>query len=489
VSAFALRRLPNIVVIAIDSLRADHLGCYGYGRPTSPAIDALAEESVVFDQAFAAGIPTMPSFTTLYTGLHPYRHGIVAHSGNRRLSDAILLLPQLAKERGYVTAACDNLVVQGEGRGSWFARGYDHYSGFLYRPFGDQSSHLTDRALGFIHDYADPAPPRGRCSRPQRPRARVLRTLGAGPGGPECCAPSGPLFLFLHYWDPHSPYGPLPPYDTLHYEPGSGPVDMAEVLRIAPDYYDLFLADMRLRHPDDYAYVVAQYDGEISQVDVEVGRIVAALKEQGCWDNTIVVLLSDHGECFGEGDFYFDHHGLYDVVTRVALLLRIPGQAATRIGALVSTEDILPTLAELVGLPKPPYELSGTSLLPLLSGAARAVRPHVILAESTRQASLALRTERWKLILPITRDAAGGALPDVYGRPRRPDPLLFDLKADPAERRNLTAEQPARLEEMLGALDAWRADMARITGEPDPIQAQGLSLSYAVFMQRLLARR
>ena len=169
--------LPNIVVIAIDSLRADHLGCYGYGRPTSPAIDALAEESVVFDQAFAAGIPTMPSFTTLYTGLHPYRHGIVAHSGNRRLSDAILLLPQLVKERGYVAAACDNLVVQGEGRGSWFARGYDHYSGFLYRPFGDQSAHLTDRALGFIRDYADPA---------------------TGPGGPECCAPSGPLFLFLH---------------------------------------------------------------------------------------------------------------------------------------------------------------------------------------------------------------------------------------------------------------------------------------------------
>jgi arylsulfatase A-like enzyme len=317
----------------------------------------------------------------------------------------------------------------------------------------------------------------------------VLRTLGAGPGGPERCAPSGPLFLFLHYWDPHSPYGPLPPYDTLHYEPGSGPVDMAEVRRITPDYYDLFLADMRLRHPDDYAYVVAQYDGEISQVDVEVGRIVAALKEQGCWDNTIVVLLSDHGECFGEGEFYFDHHGLYDAVTRVALLLRIPGQAATRIGALVSTEDILPTLGQLVGLPKPPYELSGTSLLPLLSGGARAVRPHVILAESTRQASLALRTERWKLILPITRDAAGCPLPDVYGRPRRPDPLLFDLKADPAERRNLTAEQPARLEEMLGALDAWRADMARITGEPDPIQAQGLSLPYSVFMQRLLARR
>src|SRR5947209_9553743 len=186
--------LPNIVIIAIDSLRADHLGCYGYPKATSPAIDALAAESIVFDSAFASGIPTMPSFTTLYTGLHPYRHGIVAHAGKHRLSERILLLPQMAKQRGYVTAACDNLVVQGEGSGSWFARGYDYYSGFVYKPFSDQSSKLTDRALCFIQEYADQ-----------------------------------PLFLFLHYWDPHSPYRPLPPYDTMHYEPGSGLVDMSDV--------------------------------------------------------------------------------------------------------------------------------------------------------------------------------------------------------------------------------------------------------------------
>src|SRR3712207_2083596 len=146
---------PNIVIVAIDSLRADHLGCYGYGKPTSPAIDALAESSIVFDQAIAAAIPTMPSFTTLYTGLHSYRHGIVSHVGRRRLAEHIELLPQLARERGYVTAACDNLVVQGEGRGSWFARGYDHYSGFLYQPFGDQSTHITDRALSLIDEYVD----------------------------------------------------------------------------------------------------------------------------------------------------------------------------------------------------------------------------------------------------------------------------------------------------------------------------------------------
>src|SRR5690349_20545127 len=182
----------NIIIITIDTLRADHLGCYGYDLPTSPSIDALARERIVFDQAFAAGIPTMPSFTTMLTGLHPYRHGIVGHAGLLRVPDSIMMLPQLAQARGYVTAACDNLVVQSEGRGSWFARGYDYYSGFLYEPFTSQSSQLTNRALSFVDEYAN-----------------------------------APLFLILHYWDPHTPYGPRPPYDTMYYRPGSGPVELA----------------------------------------------------------------------------------------------------------------------------------------------------------------------------------------------------------------------------------------------------------------------
>ncbi|TMD63747.1 MAG: sulfatase [Chloroflexi bacterium] len=453
--------LPNIVIVAIDSLRADHLGCYGYSRATSPAIDALATESIVFDSAFASGIPTMPSFTTLCTGLHPYRHGIVAHIGKRRLSERILLLPQMAKQRGYVTAACDNLVVQGEGSGSWFARGYDYYSGFVYKPFSDQSSKLTDRALGFIQGYAGlPAPQTG-----------------------------SPLFLFLHYWDPHSPYRPLPPYDTMHYESSSGPMDMGHVRRIHPEYYDAFLGDMKLRRPDDYAYVVAQYDGEISQVDVEVGRIVGALKAQGSWDNTIFVLMSDHGECFGEGKLYFDHHGLYDAVTRIALMLRVPGMVARRVDALVSIEDILPTLGDIVGLPQPPYPLTGTSLMPLLNGVLEEVRPYVVSAESTRQASLALRTPEWKVILPIVEDAEGRPLPDFYGRSRCADPLMFDLQSDPLERHNLSHELPNKLAELLGTLKEWRTEMASITGEPDPIQGHGLSLPYSRFMERMFARR
>lgn len=449
---------PNIVVLAIDTLRADHLGCYGYHKPTSPEIDRLADESILFERAFAAGIPTMPAFTTFYTGLHPYRHGVVSHSGSRRLSHRITVLPRLLRERGYVTAACDNLVAQSDGRGSWFSRGYDQYSGFLYKPFTDQSTQLTNRAISILREHTDAPDP-------------------------------APLFLFMHYWDPHTPYGPRPPYDTLHYQPGSGPFDMADVRKIHPDYYDAFLGDMKLRHPDDYAYVVAQYDGEISQVDVQVGRVVRELKARGAWDNTILLVMADHGECFGEGDLHFDHHGLYDAVTRIALLMHVPGLDPRRCRALVSSEDLMPTLLDLAGDSSTPYPITGTSLRPLLDQQVETVRPFVVSSESSRQASLALRTEDWKLILPIVADAAGNPLPNLYGQPRDPAPLLFDLQNDPYEQHNLAAEHPDKLSELCQMLADWRSEMAQVTREPDPIQAQGLSLRYDSFMLRLFGRK
>ncbi|HEY4386968.1 MAG TPA: sulfatase/phosphatase domain-containing protein, partial [Ktedonobacteraceae bacterium] len=191
---------------------------------------------------------------------------------------------------------------------------------------------------------------------------------------------------------------------------------------------------------------------------------------------------------FGEGGFYFDHHGLYDAVTRIALMLRLPDQKAKRIEALVSTEDILPTLSDLVELPDTPYPLSGSSLLPLLSGSTKEIRPYVISSESTRQASLSVRTPRWRMILPIVEDIHGQPLPDFYGRPRHAEPLLFDHTMDPGEQRDLGHELPDTLAALLDTLNQWRAEMAAMTGEPDPIQCQGLTLPYTRFMERVLAR-
>lgn len=450
---------PNVVILAIDSLRADHLGCYGYEKNTSPNIDALAAESVVFDRAFATAIPTMPSFTTMLSGLNPYRHGIVAHIGERqRLDERVQMLPQIAQRAGWVTAGIDNLVIQGNGRGSWFARGFDYYSGFLYAPFSNQSEQLTDRAIKFINELEDK-----------------------------------PFLLYLHLWDPHTPYGPPPPYDTMHYEPGrtdANSPDLADVIALSPDYYTAFIGEMKLRYPDDYAYVVAQYDGEISYVDVQIGRIVAHLKASGLWDNTVFLLMSDHGECFGEGDVHFDHHGLYDAVIRIALMCRTPQSLPARCPAMICTEDILPTLGAWCGWEMPAdYLLTGQSFAGALRGEAVAGRERLVGIESTRQASLYLRTEKWKLILPLVKDARGAPLPDIYGNPRDPAPLLFDLENDPEEKHNVAARFPDVRDALLQELSEWRASEVAARGGKDPILENGLSLAYSEFMTRMNARR
>ncbi len=447
---------PNVVLIAIDSLRANHLGCYGYAKNTSPHIDALASESVVFDRAFAAGIPTMPSFTTMLTGMHPYRHGIVAHIGEKqRLPAQIQTLPQIAHDAGYVTIGIDNLVIQGNGRGSWFSRGFDHYSGFLYAPFTNQSEQLVNRALQFVDELKDQS-----------------------------------FFLFAHLWDPHTPYGPPPPYDTMHYAPGENPdsPDLADVIAISPDYYSAFLADMKLKKENDYDYVVAQYDGEISYVDVQIGRIVAHLKSAGLWDNTVFLLMSDHGEAFGEGHIYFDHHGLYDAVTRIVLMARTPQTVPERTNALVSTEDIFPTLADLCGWSLPAtYQITGQSFAPAVENQPFAGRDIIFGVESTRQASLYLRTDKWKLILPFTHDVRGNPLPDLHGHDRDPSVLLFDLHADPEETTNAAVQYPEIRDALLRQLTDWHDNEVARNGH-DPVLENGLSLGYDTFMSRLLAR-
>ncbi len=446
----------NIVIVVIDSLRPDHLGCYGYYKNTSPNLDKLASQSMVFDAAFAPGIPTMPSFTTLLSGLHPYRHGITAHASEQRVDPRVVMLPQVAKANGMTTIGIDNLAVQSSGRGSWFVRGYDYYSGFLFKPFSAQCAELVDRAITFIDDMKD-----------------------------------DPFFMFMHLWDPHTPYGPPRPYDTMHYKstfPEASRQKMVEVKLLAPEYYEAFLADMKLAHADDYDYVVAQYDGEISYADAQIGRLLERLEEQDLMDDTIVIAMSDHGECFGEGDFYFDHHGLYDATTRVALMCRVPGAAAGRREQMISTQDIFPTLCAQMNWQTPSDISSQHQFAPAFNNQPFNPRDEIILVESSRQASIAIRTKYWKLIVPITEDVNGNPLPDFYGKPRDPKVLLYDLKCDPNETKNVADHYPKQCDDLLQRLQGWRAEeVARLNGH-DPLLENGLSLGFDEFMGRMLKR-
>lgn len=448
----------NVILVTIDSLRASHLGAYGYHKPTSPQLDALAGEGVRFEAAFAPGIPTMPSFTTLMSGMHPLRHGITAHASGQRLAPEVPLLAQYFKRLGYATAAIDNLATQAHGRGSWFARGFDYYSSFLYAPFSNQCEQLCERALSFFEQLQD-----------------------------------RPFLLWIHLWDPHTPYSPPPPFDEMHYRAGESGKYLEQATAASSEYYQEFLRDMKLKRAGDYDWVVAQYDGEISYVDSQAGRLFESLKSLGLWDNSHVLALGDHGEAFGEGGVEFDHHGLYDAVTRIPLIWKPARDGAqlapSTCSALISNEDILPTLLESCGgaLLLEGSEVTGRSFASALRGGEFLGREQIVLCESTRQCSVGLRTRDWKLIQPLARTADGRALPDIYGRPRDEKPLLFDLKRDADEARDVAEQFPEVRDEMLQVLGELRASERNRSGV-EPLD-YGLSLPFDEFMARLSTRK
>lgn len=456
----------NVVFISVDTMRPDHLGCYGYRRDTSPSMDALATEGARFTQAIAPHIPTAPSHTTFYTGLNVFGHKIAAHLPKTKLDPRTLMLPQILQRHGFVTGAVDNMVTLGRGLGSWFARGFDYYSGFRYEPSRmsagkPQATTLTKRALELL---------------------KLMRRE--------------PFFLFVHYWDPHTPYRPPPCYQRLFYN--GDPYDtrhtsIEPLFELSEEYYRAVLADMGMAGVTDLEYVIAQYDAEIRAVDDQVGEIMQALRRYRVDDRTLIVLVSDHGEAFGEGDLYFEHHGLYDAVVRIAAILRLPNVILPdlQIDAMIAGQDLVPTILDFVGIDAPyglPYDLDGVSLRPLLQGGAEPPHRDLILSEATRQASYGMRTSEWKLILPVTKKPDGAAIPDQYGRPRSDTPLLYHLATDPGEREDVAEQFPDVVRDLLQRLEKGTREGLDRWGGPDPVCTQATGRGFVEAMGKLRER-
>jgi arylsulfatase len=427
----------NVVLITIDSLRADHLGCYGYRHNTSPNIDKLAAQGALAENLFCSAIPTHPSYTTLYTGQHAIRHKIVAHAGKNVLAREAPFLSEFFLHEGYTTCAADNLMRNR----LWFGRGYEYYiDSSLKRPL------IVNVTCEDLH-------------------ARVVPWLRNHAGEP--------FFLFLHYWDTHYPFTPPPSYRHLFYE-GDNPTD--------PDNHSLdkwwdfpfgmIARDTWLRTPEgpvtDPAYLTALYDQEILYLDDHLPELLGALDDLGLSENTLVVLVADHGESLTEHNIFCEHHGLYDCVLHIPFIARLPGRIppGTRLPQMLRMQDVAPTVLEAAGLPIP-KEMDGKSFWRLLTGEARdGGASRVVSLESSWQCKWSLRTDRYKLIL--------SRIQDFYGNPMRE---LYDLEADPQEERNLAEEEKALAREMEEELEGWIADRLKALGESqDPVVAHGPSL-------------
>jgi arylsulfatase len=424
----------NVLFLAVDTLRADHLGCYGYWRETSPTIDALARDGALVENFLCAVLPTQPSFTTFYTGQHPITHGVVAHGGRAQLAKDAPFLPQILLDQGYTTCALDNLAQTR----SWFGRGYEYYIDPSLR-----HGLLLDVSCDELHARAIP----------------WLRSHAAEP-----------FFLFIHYWDVHWPLLPPARYRQLFYQ--GNPTDPTN--HSLDPWMDhplgVLARDTWLNRADgtitDAAYVEALYDQEIRHLDDAIGQLLASLDEIGQADNTLVMLIGDHGESMTEHGIYFSHFGLYEPTLRVPLIARLPGRipAGRRLPVIAQHHDLAPTILEAAGIEVPP-EMDGSSLWPLLSGqSTTGGREQAYCCECSWQAKWCVRNAEYKLI--VNRD------PDGSG-PRRE---LYDLRVDPGETQNIAESRPEVADALENDLDTWIAGRLAALGKTDdPIGPHSIS--------------
>ncbi len=414
---------PSLLLVTIDTLRADHLPTYGYPRPTAPSLDALARRGVHFTSAMAAVPETGPSCATLLTGRWPTELSV--RGNGRPLPPGAPTLAEILSGAGYRTAA--------------FVSGYP-----LIR-------RLSGLDRGFGH-YDDTLPdPRGGAANVQRSAARTTDAVLAWLRG----AGEGPFFIWLHYYDVHGDYDPGLPYDSLFRDGPPGPYLPLERI---PAY-------QRRGASTDAADYIARYDGEIRRVDDQIQRLLEDLGGRGLLARTVVAVTSDHGESLTEHGYFFDHgNELYAPSLHVPLILAGPGIPATgaALDGVARLPDLFPTLLELLGQTAP-SPLPSRSLVPALGGAPL-------------PGADAFAEARFQPYRPLTPGADVG--PKLAARDDRfsailrldgPRLELYDLAADPGEERDLLAGRAdAAAAHLRTGLDAALRARLAATSAPQP---------------------
>jgi arylsulfatase A-like enzyme len=414
----AAARHPNVLLVSIDSLRADHLGSYGYPRDTTPSIDRLARRGALFETAISSASWTVPAHMTMLTGLPPEVHGV--NDRFSALSPDAVTLAEALHGAGYQTAAFISgpTVMAQYG----FAQGFDLFDDRMVEVGRTQptSPGLLELVEGHLDRWSDA----GR---------------------------HAPFFVFLHMWDVHYDYAPPEPYDRLFDPDYAGDLtghDFEQNARIH--------AGMDAR---DLQHLIALYDGEIRYTDEHVGRVIERLRALHALDDTIVVVTSDHGEEFFEHGLKGHAKTLYDEVLHVPLVISYPRgvRFAQRIHAQVRTMDLAPTILGLAGVAAPagfgaaglaaPYR--SVDLSPWLGGIhARLPMPEPPAFSDIRGLLGHQRSIRTLGAKMIHFDVA---------RRNHLANEVFDLRQDPREQRNLlgTGEEPELADQLDHALAAW----------------------------------
>lgn len=376
---------PNLLLITLDTLRADHLGCYGGSAAKTPVLDGLAKEGILFMNTVAPVPLTLPSHSSLFTGHYPMAHG-VRDNGGFLLPDEALTIAEVLKEKGWRTAGFVSAFVLHSRFG--VAQGFDTYSDRIeVESTGslspDSIQRRGDEAVGEALDWLED-------------HVQEMGTV--------------PFFVWVHLFDPHTPYEPPEPYATQ--------------------------------------YAMDPYAGEVAYTDELVGRLLDGLKHMKLTEDTLVMVMGDHGE--GKGSHKELYHGLfiYDSTIKVPMIFRVPGMAHRKVEGQVRLIDVMPTVLDLTGL-EIPGGIAGVSLKPLMTGEREDLK-------------LAAYCESYFPAIHYGWSELKSLRIGNYKYIQAPTPELFDLGSDPMEENNLASSKPdvaSRMRENLGQLEErWSTD-------------------------------
>ena len=427
---------PNILLIAIDSLRADRLSCYGYHRLTTPHIDRFATEGVLFENTFSAHIPTTSDYASILTGMDCFSTQVVALRHQGGLRPEVKTMAEVMRDFGYNTT-CVGFT------GNPSSRGFDTYL-----------------------DY----PGWGSWNEGRSPKAYELNKVTI-PELDRLVSDDKPFFMMLRHMDPHAPYLPPDPFERMFYhgnEADPANKSMEPVMSFKP--FRDFFASWMPPGISDKDYVIAQYDGAVAYMDACIQTIFTSLQAHGILENTIVVVNGDHGETLYDHECWFDHHGMYDNVLHVPLIIRYPARLpqGVRIKGYNQHKDLMPTLLELAELSQDdiqwPSDLrfDGRSLLSMIRGEVASHEGSFYITECTWMRKHGWRTPEWKVMFALE--------PDFHFKP---EVELYNLIEDPEENCNLAEQRPDVVSHLRGCMDAWIAKRTAETGLENPMLTQG----------------
>jgi arylsulfatase A-like enzyme len=405
-----------VVLISIDTLRADHLGSYGYSRPTSPFLDSLAQQGLLFKKAFVPRSLTRPSIVSMLTSMHPVRSGV--RTLRQLLSEDMPTVDSVLSAHGYQTVSFLSGVLQ-DAEDLQFEQAFD----------GED-----DENVSATIDWLEK-------NRSQK------------------------FFMWLHLMAPHDDYAPPKEFDRFTQADYAGKFDgtRRQLLDVATQKIKL--------EAEDHQHIVGLYDGEILYADALVRRVYETLERLELLERAIVIVVGDHGEDLYQHNFYFQHvFSTYDSSLHIPFIMKFPGSpVARRINQIVQNIDIAPTLLDLIGLPAPEL-FSGRSLLPVIEGTSSGEFDYALNELETEEGFgkiLSIRTDRWRYVdNPGDKSPKGWPYHLVYEIDKEE---LYDVQADPDELTNVVDRYPdvaARLQKRVREVYAAQIP-GEATGEVD----------------------